>query len=157
MYRLLLVTSEKKRNELLLLLLFLMTFTIQSHSIKWCARRGVSYNGVTELQQCNKLVAVLNDAKLSLDPSQVPTSLTESTFTCTESTRCETTALKDGEADLVMLDAKKQHAAGREWGAQPLNGQLFGTTFGLIESYSVAITTRQICESATTWADLKVQ
>ena len=150
-------TRREKKPAIILLVCIVTTLFASSHSIKWCAREDVSFQGVTELQQCNSLVSLLNnEAKAMLNDTLIPSSLEENTFTCVASSHCAR-ALRDGEADLVMMDAKTQHASGRDWGAQPLNTQSFGTTFGPIAYYSVAITTRSFCDAGKSLSDLKVK
>ena len=141
----------------------LFTFTLLPlpiYAIRWCARKGASYNGVSELEQCNKLVAILNNASTKLNSTLIPETIQDSIFTCVESDLCESIALKVdvNAADLVVHDARLQYKAAKEWGARPLVAQLYSTTINKpIEYYSVAVVQKDFCNNNTVLSDLKVR
>ena len=112
------MAATSARRALLVVAVVVCTLQLarDAASLRWCARQDQEGpTGVTELEQCNALVAMLNKAKLSLDPDSVPIpdDIELNTFTCVESETCETSALKDGEADLtVMLGFDQYRCAG---------------------------------------------
>ena len=154
--------STVRRALLVAVILCTLELARDAECLKWCARTDEEGpTGVTELEQCNSLVTMLNKAKLALDPAVVPIpgDIEQNTFTCVESDTCETTALKDGDADLTVMSGLDQYIAGIDWAAQPLLGQLTGETAGTIGYYSVALVNKKYCEAnnaTAPWSQLEV-
>ena len=143
--------------QALVIVALLLVSAAPAMSIKWCVREGVSFQDTTEMQQCSILASMINKAVLTLDPSIVPSEIEKNTFTCVESSECETTALTDGKADLVVLKAKEQYRAARSWGALPMLAEEFSTTAGTADYYSVAVVKKELCDAGQELKDLKTK
>ena len=82
----------------------------------WCAVEGASENGVTEMQKCQQMAALLNSESDELS------------FSCVERSDCHSTALADGHAHLVSLDGGDLFETSKAFGAVPIMAETYEGT-----------------------------
>jgi len=114
-------------------------------NLRWCCMEGKKSGEVTEFDKCESMLPFLNGEDDDLN------------WSCVTHSDCHTTALKDGEADLVSLDGGDLFTTSRLWDAVPVLAEDYNVDPGEggTEYHTVVAMKASECLDTTTLSDLK--
>ena len=131
-------------TAMMILAISMMLFARSAQAqVNWCATAGKERDGVTELQKCNQLVAVMNAAP----------GTAAGTYACVEAADCEV-AVRDGTAHAFTMDGGGIFAS-RVWGGVPLVAESTSTTSASATYYTVAVVKSSFCTETVSLASLR--